>query len=105
MTAFIHSYVEFCQSPANRDWQLATCNHGGEFIAAVKKGNVHAVQFHPEKSGGILQQLWTIISNQFHASAVVAYFLWWFLMISCSCRNGYTSTVFGRRPISYRGGM
>ena len=57
MIPFIHYYIEFCQSPANRDWQLATCNHGGEFIAAVKKGNVHAVQFHPEKSGGILQQL------------------------------------------------
>ena len=54
MIPFIHYYIEFCQSPANRDWQLATCNHGGEFIAAVKKGNVHAVQFHPEKSGGIL---------------------------------------------------
>ena len=40
------------QSPANSEWQLATCYHGDEFIAAVKKGNVHAVQFHPEKSGG-----------------------------------------------------
>lgn len=30
---------------------LATCDYGGEFIAAVQKGDVAACQFHPEKSG------------------------------------------------------
>lgn len=47
---FVHSYRAM-PSLANKDWVLATCNYGAEFIAAVKKGNVHAVQFHPEKSG------------------------------------------------------
>lgn len=56
---FVHSYRAM-PSPANKEWLLATCNYDGEFIAAVKKGNVHAVQFHPEKSGvvglGIVQR-------------------------------------------------
>lgn len=47
---FVHSYRAM-PSMTNKDWVLATCNYGEEFIAAVKKGNVHAVQFHPEKSG------------------------------------------------------
>ncbi|BBN11847.1 imidazole glycerol-phosphate synthase subunit HisH [Marchantia polymorpha subsp. ruderalis] len=47
---FVHSY-RAVPSEANNDWVLATSNYGGEFVAAVKKGNVHAVQFHPEKSG------------------------------------------------------
>lgn len=32
-------------------WEYATCDHGGEFVAAVRKGNVVAAQFHPEISG------------------------------------------------------
>eukprot|EP01018_Ginkgo_biloba_P006138 Gb_32907 [translate_table: standard] len=58
---FVHSYramplITFIclQSNANKDWVSATCNYGGEFIAAIKRGNVHAVQFHPEKSGDAL---------------------------------------------------
>lgn len=49
---FVHSYRAI-PSDANKDWVSATCNYGGEFIAAIKKGNVHAVQFHPEKSGAV----------------------------------------------------
>jgi glutamine amidotransferase len=29
----------------------AVCEHGREFAAIVEKGNLCAVQFHPEKSG------------------------------------------------------
>ncbi|KAL3692092.1 hypothetical protein R1sor_005743 [Riccia sorocarpa] len=47
---FVHSY-RAVPNDANNRWVLGTSNYGGEFIAAVKKGNVHAVQFHPEKSG------------------------------------------------------
>ncbi len=32
-------------------WEVATCEHGERFIAAVRKGNVVAAQFHPEISG------------------------------------------------------
>ncbi|KAH6554957.1 hypothetical protein KP509_1Z293900 [Ceratopteris richardii] len=56
---FVHSYRAI-PSDENKEWVLATCNYGGEFIAAIKKGNVHAVQFHPEKSGdaglGLIQR-------------------------------------------------
>ncbi|KAG2427097.1 hypothetical protein HXX76_012608 [Chlamydomonas incerta] len=47
---YVHSY-RATPSPANKDWVLATTSYGGEFVAAVNKGQVSAVQFHPEKSG------------------------------------------------------
>jgi glutamine amidotransferase/cyclase len=47
---FVHSY-RATPEPANSDWILATCDYGGEFVAAVQKGEVCACQFHPEKSG------------------------------------------------------
>lgn len=34
-------------------WEVATCNHGGEFLAGIRKGRVAAVQFHPEISGTV----------------------------------------------------
>ncbi|CAI5482322.1 unnamed protein product [Closterium sp. Yama58-4] len=47
---FVHSY-RATQTPANSEWVLATANYGEPYVAAVRKGNVQAVQFHPEKSG------------------------------------------------------
>ncbi|RLI70250.1 imidazole glycerol phosphate synthase HisHF, partial [Archaeoglobales archaeon] len=47
---FVHSY-RAVPNENNRDWILATTDYGGEFTSAVQKGNVVAVQFHPEKSG------------------------------------------------------
>ncbi|XP_024393701.1 imidazole glycerol phosphate synthase hisHF, chloroplastic [Physcomitrium patens] len=47
---FVHSY-RATPTVENKDWVLATCNYGVDFISAVRKGNVYAVQFHPEKSG------------------------------------------------------
>ena len=44
---FVHSYHMCCHDP--RD-VLATSAHGGEFTAAVARGNILATQFHPEKS-------------------------------------------------------
>ena len=45
---FVHGYfVEYDESTT------ATCNYGSTFSAAVGFANFHAVQFHPEKSGGI----------------------------------------------------
>ncbi|GAQ79954.1 glutamine amidotransferase and cyclase [Klebsormidium nitens] len=49
---FVHSY-RAVETPENRDWVLATSEYGGEFVSAVKKGEVEAVQFHPEKSGAV----------------------------------------------------
>ncbi|GFR45822.1 hypothetical protein Agub_g7278, partial [Astrephomene gubernaculifera] len=47
---YVHSY-RATPSPANSEWVLATTQYGGEFVAAVNRGSVSAVQFHPEKSG------------------------------------------------------
>lgn len=44
---FCHSYYP----DAARELTSATSDYGSEFACAAAKGNVHAVQFHPEKSG------------------------------------------------------
>jgi len=44
---FVHSYHFIPQDAENI---LATSNYGGDFVAAVVKGLVVGVQFHPEKS-------------------------------------------------------
>jgi imidazole glycerol-phosphate synthase subunit HisH len=43
---FVHSYAAD-RSPDT----IATCDYGGPVVAAVRRGNVVATQFHPEKSG------------------------------------------------------
>ena len=43
---FVHS---FAAEPSEHT--TATCDYGGPVTAAVSRGNVHATQFHPEKSG------------------------------------------------------
>lgn len=44
---FVHSYHAECDSEEN---VLMRCNYGYSFAAAVRKGNIFGVQFHPEKS-------------------------------------------------------
>ena len=44
---FAHSYAF---QPARDQDRLATADHGGRFAAAVARGNLAGVQFHPEKS-------------------------------------------------------
>ncbi|ABG04070.1 imidazole glycerol phosphate synthase subunit hisH [Rubrobacter xylanophilus DSM 9941] len=44
---FVHSYHPEPAEPADL---LATSSYGGEFCAAAGRGNLVAVQFHPEKS-------------------------------------------------------
>lgn len=52
---FVHSFV--CV-PANRDAVLAECEYESiRLCAAVRQGNVHGCQFHPEKSGPIGLQI------------------------------------------------
>ncbi len=48
-TAFyhVHSFVARPEDPSD---VLATAEYGGPFVTAVSRGNVHGVQFHPEKS-------------------------------------------------------
>lgn len=42
---FVHSYA----APVNQ-YTVATCSYGGEFSAAIAKGNFIGCQFHPERS-------------------------------------------------------
>ena len=44
---FTHSFAFYPSDPADIAAQV---NHGGLFPAAVARGNVAGVQFHPEKS-------------------------------------------------------
>jgi imidazole glycerol phosphate synthase glutamine amidotransferase subunit len=47
---FVHSYRATLQDE-DQDWLLSSTNYGEEFVSGVAKGNVTALQFHPEKSG------------------------------------------------------
>ncbi len=44
---FVHSYHVVCNNPAD---VLATTAYGINFVSAIRKNNIHGVQFHPEKS-------------------------------------------------------
>jgi imidazole glycerol-phosphate synthase subunit HisH len=44
---FVHSYHI---DVADNSTTAAKCDYGGEFVAAVQRGNIFGVQFHPEKS-------------------------------------------------------
>ena len=43
---FVHTYA-----PVTDTGVVATCDYGGEVVAAIEHGRVWATQFHPEKSG------------------------------------------------------
>jgi len=45
---YVHSYHVV---PGPGVTPIATCDHGGTFCAGVRRDNLVAVQFHPEKSG------------------------------------------------------
>jgi len=44
---FVHSFFPV---PKDKDLVTAYCTHGLEFAASARHGDVHGVQFHPEKS-------------------------------------------------------
>lgn len=44
---FVHSYAF---EPADTSVIAGTTDYGGTFASALTRGNIHAVQFHPEKS-------------------------------------------------------
>jgi glutamine amidotransferase len=55
---FTHSFAIF---PADEADVAASVDHGGRFAAAVMRGNLAGVQFHPEKSQAAGQRLLTNI--------------------------------------------
>jgi len=44
---FVHSYA---MQPADAGDIVATTEYGESFVSAASRGNIHGVQFHPEKS-------------------------------------------------------
>jgi glutamine amidotransferase len=44
---FVHSYYPV---PEDSSVITSTCDYGVEFASSVSRGNLSAVQFHPEKS-------------------------------------------------------
>ena len=52
---FAHSY--YVPADVAGDRAAALCEYGLRYTAALEAGNVFGVQFHPEKSGGIGQQI------------------------------------------------
>jgi len=59
---FVHSYAVVPDDDGSR---IAECEYGGQRItAAVRRNNVHGLQFHPEKSGEVgLRILTTFIQS------------------------------------------
>jgi glutamine amidotransferase len=51
---FVHSYYP---EPADPSIVTATAEYGYPFCCAVQLGNIHATQFHPEKSGAVGLQI------------------------------------------------
>lgn len=51
---FLHSYYFECHDPQD---VLATTDYGANFSSAVRRGRIHGVQFHPEKSHHFGSQL------------------------------------------------
>jgi len=47
--AYFANSFRLTDAPAG--WNVATAEHGGQFIAAMERGRVLACQFHPELSG------------------------------------------------------
>ena len=45
---FVHSYHVLPAKPAGLE--LATTEYGAPFVSAIRRGNLFACQFHPEKS-------------------------------------------------------
>ncbi len=68
---FVHSYHAE-RTSENRDWILAMTDYGVPFVSAVQRGQVAAVQFHPEKSGMVgLQVLERFLAEASPAAAEV----------------------------------
>lgn len=47
---FVHSYY---MQPADKSIVSATCEYSATLPVALSQGNIHATQFHPEKSGEV----------------------------------------------------
>ncbi len=51
---FLHGFYIL---PEDRDMAIGETDYGVTYVSAIQKGNVYAVQFHPEKSGTLGMKL------------------------------------------------
>ncbi len=64
---FVHSYAP---EPTDPSTVVATSEHGGRFVAAVRSGPVSGTQFHPERSGRVgLAIMATVVAMASRVSA------------------------------------
>lgn len=65
---FVHSYHV---QPSDPDVVALTCDYGGDFCAAIRRGRLLATQFHPEKSQADgLRLIERFVSGELLAAAV-----------------------------------
>lgn len=64
---FVHSFHMVCDHSED---VAATANHGSDLTAAVARGNVYGVQFHPEKSHRYGLELFSRFATMSHPSEV-----------------------------------
>ena len=58
---FVHSYFV---EPTDKNITIAKCQYGeNSFCSAIKKDNINAMQFHPEKSGKLGLKIYKNIEN------------------------------------------
>lgn len=65
---FVHSYYAV---PADRTVVLLESDYGGSFCAMVRRGNLYATQFHPEKSQACGLRLLQNFVARIHAETTV----------------------------------
>lgn len=62
---FVHSYALVPEDPSVIS---GVCDYGSEFCAAVQRDNIHATQFHPEKSHkaglSVLANWWRMVKSK-----------------------------------------
>jgi len=69
MFYFVHSYHGV---PEDESWIAATTHHGIEFVSAVRRENIFASQFHPEKSGAVGLQVLKNFAELVHGASAPA---------------------------------
>lgn len=50
---FVHTYRVPMPESGRAPWALACSEYGEQFVCAIRRGNIVATQFHPEKSGEV----------------------------------------------------
>ncbi len=72
---FVHTYAVYPIGVLENPIVVATCDYGGDVVAAIEDGPLWATQFHPEKSGTVglsLLKQFVSFAESYRAAAKVA---------------------------------